>query len=177
MLEWISLDLAYMCVASYSCIILYPGFDHRLWDGQPTQYIDFVPRSFYSPGPTSCYLRVLDLPADDNVTWQPSLVPRTSRQGAVGVLKSKGPAFRRGRQRSYRGRFIISPGTEASGLSTASAYGPSRTARLLTGISEGILALEFEAPKSLFKIILTAHFPSGVRVFPRSSASRSGSEY
>ena len=68
MLEWISLDLAYMCVASYSCIILYPGFDHRLWDGQPTQYIDFVPRSFYSPGPTSCYLRVLDLPADDNVT-------------------------------------------------------------------------------------------------------------
>ena len=69
MLEWISLDLAYMCVASYSCIILYPGFDHRLWDGQPTQYIDFVPRSFYSPGPTSCYLRVLDLPADDNVTY------------------------------------------------------------------------------------------------------------
>ena len=60
----------------------------------------------------------------------------------------------------------VSPGAEASCLSSASAYGPSRTARLLTGISEGMLALEFEAPKSLSKIVLAAHFPSGVRVFP-----------
>ena len=87
MLEWISLDLAYMCVASYSCIILYPGFDHRLWDGQPTQYIDFVPRSFYSPGPTSCYLRVLDLPADDNVTTllRSPLDTPLSLLGACGI--------------------------------------------------------------------------------------------
>ena len=93
MLEWISLDLAYMCVASYSCIILYPGFDHRLWDGQPTQYIDFVPRSFYSPGPTSCYLRVLDLPADDNVTADGSVdgwpVPPSRRRFATAAITAR----------------------------------------------------------------------------------------
>jgi len=134
-----------------------------------------------SPGSSlaAALLGVLGHPVVHPITWQPSLVLAVEVFPAqFGVLKcSRALPSGQGRQRSYRGRISRSPGAQASGLPTASAYGPSRTARLLTGISEGILALEFEAPKSLFKIILTAHFPAGVQVFPRSSASRSGRVY
>ena len=49
-------------------------------------------------------------------------------RGLPGAVRSdevfKGPAFRQGRQRSYRGRISRSPGAQASGLPTASASAP-----------------------------------------------------
>ena len=148
-------------------LYLFPASYLRLWDGRPPSNTTTSSRVSYSPGPTSFYLRVLE-------------VPRVPRANMAAQLGSADESSRRRRSAEVQGPCLpagttaelsrsvqdVSPGAEASCLSSASAYGPSRTARLLTGISEGMLALEFEAPKSLSKIVLAAHFPSGVRVFP-----------
>ena len=89
--------------------------------------IQFRPRPEFPPVPLSCRSSRCPRPSGRSPHHMAAQLGSRGRglRGAVRSAEvSKGPAFRQGRQRSYRGRISRSPGAQASGLPTASASAP-----------------------------------------------------
>ena len=119
---------------------------------------------------------------------------RSRGRGLPGAVRSaevfKGPAFRQGRQRSYRGRISRSPGAQASGLPTASAsappFGPIRIRHSrrnyslsVRGVQVAATTIRLAAHHFLFGIpcVFTATSRSGRVYWPGDACARMYAEH